>query len=464
MCPVTSGGVPVAVAARWKNGAMPRQTQLFDGEFAREVIEVPVSTELGESFLAYSLSVITSRAIPDVRDGLKPVQRRILHAMSRHGAAPRPTAPQVRRRRRRDHGQVPPPRRRLDLRRPHQDGPGLQPQRHPRRPARQLRQPRRPARRLPLHRVPPQRRRRWRCSPRSTRTPSSSAPPSTASAKSPSYLPARLPNLLVNGTSGIAVGMATNMPGHNLREVVRGHQARHDQASAEADRRGAHGGAARARLPLGRHRSSTTTSPRRTRTGRGSFRIRATAEIVELTRARQGIVVTELPYQVGPERVVARIQELVRNGKLPMVTDDQEPLRPAHRPAHRDRAAARRQRTRGAHRALPPDPARGDLRGQQRRARRRQPDHASGCTTSASTTSSTASTWSVRRTEYRLDKAQRAPAPGRGAAHRARRDRPGRVDHPLVAGRRRGQGPTDGGAARSPTSRRCTSSTCSCAG
>ena len=57
------------------------------------------------------------------------------------------------------------------------------------------------------------------------------------------------------------------------------------------------------------------------RTGRGSFRIRAKVEIVDLTRARQGLVVTELPYQVGPERVVTRIQELVRNNKLPMVTD-----------------------------------------------------------------------------------------------------------------------------------------------
>ena len=66
---------------------MPRQDSLFK-EFAREVVEVPVTEELGESFLAYSLSVITSRAIPDVRDGLKPVQRRILHAMSSMGLRP----------------------------------------------------------------------------------------------------------------------------------------------------------------------------------------------------------------------------------------------------------------------------------------------------------------------------------------------------------------------------------------
>ena len=67
---------------------MPRQTELFEGGYAREVIEVPVTKELGESFMAYSLSVITSRAIPDVRDGLKPVQRRILHAMADMGMRP----------------------------------------------------------------------------------------------------------------------------------------------------------------------------------------------------------------------------------------------------------------------------------------------------------------------------------------------------------------------------------------
>ena len=67
---------------------MPRQTELFEGSYAREVIDVPVTQELGESFMAYSLSVITARAIPDVRDGLKPVQRRILHAMADMGMRP----------------------------------------------------------------------------------------------------------------------------------------------------------------------------------------------------------------------------------------------------------------------------------------------------------------------------------------------------------------------------------------
>ncbi len=66
---------------------MSRQLE-FDGGFAREVVEVPVAEEMSESFLAYSLSVITSRAIPDVRDGLKPVQRRILWSMLQMGIRP----------------------------------------------------------------------------------------------------------------------------------------------------------------------------------------------------------------------------------------------------------------------------------------------------------------------------------------------------------------------------------------
>ena len=66
---------------------MPRQEELF-GSFAREVIDVPVTDEMENSYLAYSLSVITARAIPDIRDGLKPVQRRILHSMANNGLRP----------------------------------------------------------------------------------------------------------------------------------------------------------------------------------------------------------------------------------------------------------------------------------------------------------------------------------------------------------------------------------------
>ena len=136
----------------------------------------------------------------------------------------------------------------------------------------------------------------------------------------PEYLPARLPNLLVNGSTGIAVGMATNMAPHNLREV-----------------------AAAVRLVMKKRRPKPTVEElmevlpgpdfpsggivindslaEAYATGRGSVRVRARAEVVKRTRQREGIVVTELPYLIGPERVVARIQELMRAEKLPLVTD-----------------------------------------------------------------------------------------------------------------------------------------------
>ena len=298
---------------------MPRQTELFEGGYAREVIEVPVTKELGESFMAYSLSVITSRAIPDVRDGLKPVQRRILHAMADMGMRPdrphRKCANVV--------GET------MGKYHPHGDGAIYDAL---------VRMGQSFGRNITLVDPhgnfgslddPPAAYRYTEC--RLTEAAMEMLaeideetvefrPTFDGERAEPIYLPARLPNLLVNGTSGIAVGMATNMAPHNLVEVF------------EA-----------IKLVMTKRRPKPTTAELMAvlpgpdlpsggvivddglaeayETGRGSFRIRATAEVVDLTRSRQGIVVTELPYLVGPERVVARIQELMRNGKLPLVTD-----------------------------------------------------------------------------------------------------------------------------------------------
>jgi DNA gyrase subunit A len=301
------------------NGCMPRQTQLFDGDFAREVIDVPVSEELGESFLAYSLSVITARAIPDVRDGLKPVQRRILHAMANMGL--RPDRPH-----RKCAGVVGET---MGKYHPHGDGAIYDAL---------VRMGQTFGRNITLVDPhgnfgslddPPAAYRYTEC--RLTEAAMEMLaeidedtvefrPTFDGERSEPTYLPARLPNLLVNGTSGIAVGMATNMAPHNLAEV---------HAAIE--------------LVMTRRRPKPTVSELMAvlpgpdfpsggiivddglaeayETGRGSIRVRAKAEVVDLTRSRQGIVVTELPYLVGPERVVARIQELVRTDKLPMVTD-----------------------------------------------------------------------------------------------------------------------------------------------
>jgi DNA gyrase subunit A len=297
---------------------MPRQQELFDN-FARDVIDVPVSAELSESFLSYSLSVITARAIPDVRDGLKPVQRRILHAMSNMGL--RPERPH-----RKCAGVVGET---MGKYHPHGDGAiydaltkmGQDFSRNV-----TLVDPHGNFGSLD---DPPAAYRYTEC----RLTPAAvqmlaeidedtveMRPTFDGERSEPTYLPARLPNLLVNGTSGIAVGMATNMPGHNLREVYEAIKLvmtkRRPKPTVEE---------LMAVLPGPDFPSGGIVVDdglaEAYATGRGSFRIRARAEIVKLTRAREGIVVTELPYQVGPERVVSRIQELVRNGKLPLVSD-----------------------------------------------------------------------------------------------------------------------------------------------
>jgi hypothetical protein len=128
-------------------------------------------------------------------------------------------------------------------------------------------------------------------------------------------------------------------------------------------------------------------------TGRGTFRMRATAEIVNITKARQGIVVTELPYMVGPERIVSRIQELANTGKLVGVADVKKPPGPPHRHEHHDRVQGRDQRQGDPHRALPAHADGGVLRHQQRGPRRRCPHHRRPAGTCATSTPSTASTW-----------------------------------------------------------------------
>ncbi len=298
---------------------MPRQTTLLEPEYAREIVEVPVTTELGESFLSYSLSVITARAIPDVRDGLKPVQRRILYAMADMGL--RPDRPH-----RKSAGVVGET---MGKYHPHGDGAIYEAL---------VRMGQDFGRNVTLVDPhgnfgslddPPAAYRYTECRLSAAAVEMLGEideetvdfrPTFDGERVEPIVLPAVLPNLLVNGTTGIAVGMATNMAPHHLGEV-----------------------AAAISLVMTKRRPKPTVAQlmevlpgpdfpsggviiddglaEAYATGRGSVRVRATAEVVELTRARQGIVVTELPYLVGPERVVARIQELVRANKLPEVSD-----------------------------------------------------------------------------------------------------------------------------------------------
>jgi len=135
----------------------------------------------------------------------------------------------------------------------------------------------------------------------------------------PDVLPAGLPNLLVNGAAGIAVGMATNMAPHNLGEVIAAarHLLKHPDASLASLMRFVPG----PDLPTGGRIVGLEGIREAYETGRGIFRTRATAKVEQITPRRTGIVVTELPYTVGPEKVITRIKDLVGAKKLNGIAD-----------------------------------------------------------------------------------------------------------------------------------------------
>jgi DNA gyrase subunit A len=139
------------------------------------------------------------------------------------------------------------------------------------------------------------------------------------SEQQPSVLPAAFPNLLVNGTAGIAVGMATNMIPHNLVEVV--DAARHllDNPEADLDELMRH--VPGPDLPTGGQLLGMDEVRQAYETGRGVVRMRATAEVGPLPRGKSAITVTELPYGVGTERVIAKVKELVNGKKLQGISD-----------------------------------------------------------------------------------------------------------------------------------------------
>ncbi len=290
-----------------------------DSSFAREVLNVPVADELGESFLAYSLSVITARAIPDIRDGLKPVQRRILYSMLRMGLRPdrphRKCAHVV--------GDV------MGKFHPHGDSAIYDTL---------VRLGQDFARNIPLVHPqgnfgslddPPAAQRYTECrltdvallmlAEIDEETVEYGATYDGEN-KEPRYLPGLLPNLLVNGTSGIAVGMATNMAPHNLGEVYEAIKLVMTQRRPKPTVDELMAVLPGPDLPMG---ATIVDDGLREayETGRGSFRIRAKASVFDVTKARQGIEFTELPYMVGVERVVAKVTDLVRNEKLNGIAD-----------------------------------------------------------------------------------------------------------------------------------------------
>lgn len=293
---------------------MPQQELPLPADFAREIIDVPVADEMSESFLAYSLSVITSRAIPDVRDGLKPVQRRILYSMLNMGI--RPDGPH--RKCARVVGDT------MGNFHPHGDSAIYDAL---------VRMGQDFAKNVTLIDPqgnfgsldePPAAHRYTEC--RLTNAAMSMLgeldentvefrPTYDGESTEPIYLPGLLPNLLVNGTSGIAVGMATSMAPHNLAEVAKAIEivltkrrpkpTVHDLLAVMPGPDFPSGGVV---VDDGLAEIYAT--------GKGSITLRAKAHIEQLTPKRQGIIVTELPYLVGPEKIVAKVNTLLQADKL----------------------------------------------------------------------------------------------------------------------------------------------------
>ena len=286
-------------------------------DFDEHIIDTDVGDEMRSSFLEYAYSVIYSRALPDARDGLKPVQRRILYTMNDMGLRP-------------DRGHVKSARvvgevmgrlhphgdsaiydalvrmtQPFSLRLPTVDGHGNfgSPDDSP------------AAMRYTECRMAP-----------SAVAMTASIDEDTVDFKpnydsrelEPSVLPAAIPHLVVNGTTGIAVGMATNCAPHNLVEVVQAlrHLITHPKASVDDLMRFVPG----PDLPTGGKIVGLDGIRDAYETGRGSFKMRATARIETFGR-RKAIVVTELPYTVGTEKVVERIKVLVQGKKLQGIAD-----------------------------------------------------------------------------------------------------------------------------------------------
>ena len=289
-------------------------------DFEENIVDIDVAEEMRGSFLEYAYSVIYQRALPDARDGLKPVQRRILYQMNEMGL--RPDRPHVKCAR--VVGEV------MGRLHPHGDSAIYDA-------LARMAQPW--AMRVPLvdghgnfgsmggDDLP--------AAMRYTEARLAAAamemvtsidedtvefiPNYDGSEQQPDVLPAGLPNLLVNGASGIAVGMATNMAPHNLGEVVGAARflIKHPDASLDALMRYVPG----PDLPTGGRIVGLEGVREAYETGRGIFRTRATATIEPITPRRTGIVVTELPYGIGPEKVMARIKDLVQAKKLNGIAD-----------------------------------------------------------------------------------------------------------------------------------------------
>ncbi|MEW1918949.1 DNA gyrase/topoisomerase IV subunit A [Pseudarthrobacter oxydans] len=300
--------------ARRQSSAPPEDTT----PYTENIVDIDVTSEMEGSFLEYAYSVIYSRALPDARDGLKPVQRRILYMMSDMGLRP-------------DRGHVKSARvvgEVMGKLHPHGDTAIYDAM---------VRMAQDFSLRLPLidghgnfgslDDGP--------AAPRYTEARLAAAaltltnhldedvvdfvPNYDNQLTQPDVLPAAFPNLLVNGATGIAVGMATNMAPHNLVEVISAarHLIAHPDATLDDLMRFVPG----PDLPSGGRIVGLDGIRDAYATGRGSFKTRAKVDVEQLSARRTGLVVTELPYMVGPEKVIEKIKDAVNAKKLTGISD-----------------------------------------------------------------------------------------------------------------------------------------------
>jgi DNA gyrase subunit A len=281
--------------------------------------EINISTEMKTSFLSYAMSVIVSRALPDVRDGLKPVHRRILYGMDELGVYP----DKAYKKSARIVGDV------MGKYHPHGDSSIYDAM---------VRMAQKFSYRYPLVNGHGNFGSIDGDGAAAMRYTESKMMKITSemladikkntvnfvdnydgSESEPSVLPAKFPNLLVNGATGIAVGMATNIPPHNLSEVIDGILAYMDNPDLTVDDlmcfiKGPD-------FPTGGTIMGMSNLRRAYETGNGSIKIRAKTEIVEARNGKKSIIITEIPYQVNKSRLIEKIADLAKEKRIEGITD-----------------------------------------------------------------------------------------------------------------------------------------------
>ncbi|OLS02725.1 DNA gyrase subunit A [Tissierella creatinophila] len=291
----------------------------MDKELKGQIIDINIEKEMKKSYLDYAMSVIVSRALPDVRDGLKPVHRRILYAMDELGMGP----DKPHRKSARVVGDV------LGKYHPHGDRSVYE----------------------AMVRLAQDFNTRYLLADGHGNFGSIDGDSAAAmrytevrmtkmamemlrdinketvdyglnfdeTLKEPMVLPSKFPNLMVNGSSGIAVGMATNIPPHNIKEVIDAVVVLLDNPDASIDELMEE--ITGPDFPTGAFIVGTSGIKSAYRTGRGKLRLRAVAEIEENDKGRSMIVVTELPYQVNKANLIERIADYVRDKKIEGISD-----------------------------------------------------------------------------------------------------------------------------------------------